>query len=143
MFLHWLSPWAQCLVPNRTACEGDRGSEPQLPSIPAGSAHCPRGIKGGGSVAFSPDGEYIVTASFNDKNAQPWEVATGQSLHVFKCDGEVIRVAYSPDGKYILTGTANYSAQLWDPTTGDEIRAFAIPSGIESLAVSPERAASV
>jgi WD40 repeat protein len=96
------------------------------------------GIRGGGSVAFSPDGKYVVTVSFDDKNAQLWDIAIGQSMHTFICDGNVVRVAYSPDGKYILTGTANSTAQLWDPATGEEIKAFVISSGIESLTFSPD-----
>ena len=95
-------------------------------------------IKGGGSVAFSPDGKYIVTASFDDKNARLWDVATGRSLRTLVCNGPVIRVAYSTDGKYILTGTTNSTAQLWDPTTGKQVRDFVISSGIEALTFSPD-----
>jgi WD40 repeat protein len=95
-------------------------------------------IKSGGSVAFSPDGKYIVTASFDDKNARLWDVATGRSLHTLVCNGPVIRVAYSTDGKYILTGTTNSTAQLWDPTTGKQVRDFVISSGIEALTFSPD-----
>ena len=96
------------------------------------------GLKRVDSVAFSPEGKYIVTVSFTDKNAQLWDVATGRSLHTFICDGEVFRVAYSPDGKYILTASVNYTARLWNPTTGEEIKAFVVSSGIESLAFSPD-----
>jgi WD40 repeat protein/transcriptional regulator with XRE-family HTH domain len=96
------------------------------------------GIRGGGSVAFSPDGKYMVTASFDDKNAQLWDVATGESLRTFQGDGEVIRVAYSPNGEYLLTGSVNFTARLWNPTTGEEIKTLTISSGIESLAFSPD-----
>jgi WD40 repeat protein len=49
------------------------------------------GIRGGGSVAFSPDGKYVVTVSFDDKNAQLWDIAIGQSMHTFICDGNVLQ----------------------------------------------------
>ena len=88
---------------------------------------------------FSPDGKYIVTAGGDDKTARVWDVASGQTLHVLTGHSElVIRAAYSPDGKYVLTGSVDHTARLWDAATGDEIKAFVVTSGIESIAFSPD-----
>ncbi|XYI04151.1 WD40 repeat domain-containing protein [Sorangium sp. So ce1128] len=70
------------------------------------------------SVAYSPDGKRIVTAS-RDKTARVWS-ADGTQLYVIPHDGEVTMAAFSPDGQHILTITsgagndaAASSARVW------------------------------
>ncbi|HLY27920.1 MAG TPA: WD40 repeat domain-containing protein [Aggregatilineales bacterium] len=70
------------------------------------------------SVAFRPDGKYIVTGS-QDRTALVWEVSSGQSLLGFS--GHYLGVniiAFSPDGKYVLTGGGDGYARLWDSRPG-------------------------
>lgn len=48
-------------------------------------------------------------------------------------------VAYSPDGRYVLTGSADKTAQLWDASTGLELRSFEGHSeAVRSVAYSPD-----
>jgi WD40 repeat protein/tRNA A-37 threonylcarbamoyl transferase component Bud32 len=55
------------------------------------------------SVRFSPDGQQIVTASW-DKTARIWDVATGKLLHVLQGHkGSLLLAAFSPDGRRVLT----------------------------------------
>ena len=64
------------------------------------------------SVAFSPDGTLIVTAS-RDHDARVWDVRTGVSLHqLHKHFGSVVDARYSPDGRWIVTGGPQ-TAGLW------------------------------
>ena len=77
-----------------------------------------------GSVAFSPDGRYALSAS-PDKTARLWEVSTGKALRTFAGHGDpVLSVAFSPDGRYAATGSKDKTIKLWDVATGKEVRSF-------------------
>jgi WD40 repeat protein len=58
-------------------------------------------------VAFSPDQEYLVTVSNNERGqgSTVWvrEAASGQIVDVQKCKANVKAVAFSPDGRYLVT----------------------------------------
>jgi len=69
------------------------------------------------SVALSPDGKTVVTAS-RDRTAQLWDVATGRRGPTLVHERTVNSVAFSPDGKFVLTGGVDLKAQIWDATTG-------------------------
>ncbi len=70
------------------------------------------------SVAFSPDGKTILTAS-HDKTARLWDVATGAAVgQPIVHPNFVSFAAFSPDGKTILTGCEDNTARLWDAATG-------------------------
>jgi hypothetical protein len=56
------------------------------------------------SVAFSPDGQRIVTCS-QDGTAKAWDAASGKELVTFKGHrGWINSVAFAPDGQRIATG---------------------------------------
>jgi WD40 repeat protein len=65
------------------------------------------------SVAFSPDGKHIITAS-NDKTARVWDAETGKQI------GEPLRghtdwvwsAVFSPDGKRIVTASEDKTVRL-------------------------------
>src|SRR5262249_17834784 len=77
------------------------------------------------SVAFSPDGKSIATASF-DGTARIWDAATGPPRgaplrHERLVPGSpdsVLSVAFAPDGRTVLTGGHDFAARLWDAATG-------------------------
>jgi serine/threonine protein kinase len=71
------------------------------------------------SVALSPDGRTILTASFSHNAARLWDAVTGQPIGqpIVHPDG-VASVAYSPDGQTILTGSRDKTARLWDARNG-------------------------
>jgi WD40 repeat protein/serine/threonine protein kinase len=73
------------------------------------------------SVAFSPDGQRIVTGSY-DYTAKVWEVASGKELLTFKGHKKLIRsVAFSPDGQRIITGSEDQTAKVWELVAGREL----------------------
>lgn len=90
------------------------------------------------SVAFSPDGKYVLTAN-DDGDARLWDAATGELLRRFKGHTNIIRsVAFSPDGKSVLTGALDDTARLWNTATGEELRKFDHPSWVYSVAFFPD-----
>jgi WD40 repeat protein len=55
------------------------------------------------SVAFSPDGQLLLTASL-DKDARLWSADTGALVHLLRWhSGPVGGAAFSPDGRWVVT----------------------------------------
>ncbi|MGH6736643.1 MAG: PQQ-binding-like beta-propeller repeat protein [Methyloceanibacter sp.] len=69
------------------------------------------------SLAFSPDGTMLVTASA-DGTARVWNAATGETLHILQ---GVYSAAFSSDGKRILTASSDATARIWDAETGAQL----------------------
>jgi hypothetical protein len=66
------------------------------------------------SVAFSPTGKWLITAS-DDQTARVWNAATGERLHVLEGHaGRVNSAAFSYDGTKIVTASWDDTVRIWD-----------------------------
>ena len=91
------------------------GARPeQLAAKPAADAPLPMLDTGGhmgmiGSIAFTPDGRQLVSAS-DDKTIRVWDLASGKTVRTIRGEsapgqaGKVYAMALSPDGKWLAAG---------------------------------------
>src|SRR5262249_40909843 len=77
------------------------------------------------SVAFSPDGRQLATASA-DETVRRWDAGTGQSAgEPLKGNGGTVNaVVFSPNGRRLATAEREGAVRLWDATTGQPLGAF-------------------
>ena len=73
------------------------------------------------SVAFSPDGKTIASASADD-TVTLRDIATGRLLHTLRGHRDVVTsVAFAPDGRTLATASLDGTVGLWDVATGTRI----------------------
>ena len=69
------------------------------------------------SMAFSPDGARVLTASKASQGyaARLWDANTAAPIgEPMKHQGNVAVAAFSPDGTRVLTGSDDNTARLWE-----------------------------
>jgi WD40 repeat protein len=91
------------------------------------------------SVAFSPDGNQVVSGS-GDQTVRLWDAATGAALRTLEDhSSDVSSVAFSPDGKQVVSGSRDQTVWLWDAATGAVLQTFESHSAsVNSVAFSPD-----
>ncbi|MBI2929545.1 MAG: serine/threonine protein kinase, partial [Verrucomicrobia bacterium] len=90
-------------------------------------------------VAFSPDGERVLTASL-DATARLWDSSRGTALlKLAGHRGAVTAASWSPDGRRIVTAGADGTARIWDAASGTQLLKLKGHSrGLTSARFSPD-----
>jgi WD40 repeat protein len=91
------------------------------------------------SVAFSPDGRWIATAS-RDHAVKIWDMASGHETTAYRGHDRYVRVAaFSPDGKWVASAGGDKDIRIWDPQTGKDLRTLkGTGTYITALVISPD-----
>jgi len=90
------------------------------------------------SVAFSPDGQTLVSGSW--KTVRLWRVADGTLLRTLEGHTDWVRsVAFSPDGRLLASGSIDGTVRLWRVSDGALLRTLeGHTDWVESVAFSPD-----
>jgi len=89
------------------------------------------------NVAFSADGQWLVSAAFNEEGVYVRDAATGKHERTLDA-GKISILAFSPDGKTLAIGE-RYALNLWDVVSGEHKAALTKhTSFVNSLAFSPD-----
>ena len=84
-------------------------------------------------VAFSPDGEFLVTAGATS-TATIWKFPTGERIRTLPGhSGNIWDVAFSLDGTRLATASRDGTIKLWEFATGRCLHTFVVPSGSSSF----------
>ena len=69
------------------------------------------------SVAFSPDGRFVVSGSF-DKSIKQWDGFTGKFIATYRGHvAAVYQLSWSPDSRMFVSGSKDSTMKLWDVRT--------------------------
>jgi eukaryotic-like serine/threonine-protein kinase len=94
------------------------------------------------TVAVSPDGQWLATASHQGGGAQVWRITNGTKVAELPGDGASL-VSFSPDGKWVIAGA--HRLRLWEVGIWREVRQitevgrYFSPDGRLTVVVEPSR----
>lgn len=90
------------------------------------------------SVAFSPDGKSLASASW-DGTIKLWNTKSGRELRTLAGHSwGVYKAVFSPDGKQLASASRDGTVKIWDLATGANTRTLVADSqAVKSVAWSP------
>jgi WD40 repeat protein len=89
------------------------------------------------SMAFSPDGRFLVPTSQYFGPLRAWEVNTGKEERQFD-PGPWGCAAFGPDGVTLASGSRTGQLVLWEFATGEKRREWQLPGWIYSVAFAAD-----
>jgi WD40 repeat protein len=96
---------------------------------------------GSASIDFSPDGRFLVSATFYDE-IRIWRIRDGSSTCLFQPHGRFSTfrsVVFSPDGRRVIAGNVDGYLRVWEACTGRLLNDWQAHSAIvASVACQPD-----
>jgi len=88
-------------------------------------------------VAFSPNGDRIVSGSF-DRTVRVWDATTGSIAHIYHSSSSHVQtVAWLSRGAQIAASGDDGKVYVWDTNTGKVIDTYGNFGAVHSIAWSP------
>ncbi|MEQ8466956.1 nSTAND1 domain-containing NTPase [Coleofasciculus sp. E1-EBD-02] len=116
--------------------EADRALREGLTLLPATVSQVSH-ESGVNAVAFSPDGEWLATAS-SDNTARISQVSSGKEVAWISHKSGVNAVVFSPDGELVATASQDKTARISQVSSGKEVARISHESGVNAVAFSPD-----
>jgi WD40 repeat protein len=134
-----ISPGHTSAVERDTRIMSLLGSPLQSNALLAAALLLPRKSSPISSVAWSPDGQRLATAS-HDGTTIVWEASSGRELLSLSEDADDISVvAWSPDGHQIVAGCRDGMVRLWESASGRAVHSLSGHTiDVHSVAWSPD-----
>jgi len=92
-------------------------------------------------TAFSPEGEFAVTA--NQQDLVLWHTSTGKPEWFWSSPGEILAIDLTSRGSYALVGLANHTAVFFDIVNGGIKRTFRHGGRVRSVAISKDGSTAI
>ncbi len=91
------------------------------------------------TVAFSPDGRWIVTGNWGgDNTVRVWEAETGTPVATMQHGDVISIVAFSPDSLWVISGSYDKTARVWEAKSGREVASISYGDAVRTAALSPD-----
>ncbi len=94
------------------------------------------------TIAFSPDGHYLATATWSQGILRPqksiliWDTVTGSEVMGLEAKG-CRQIMFNHDGKQLL-GACGQGIKVWDVATGEPLHSFDLKYSLDAIALSDD-----